>query len=418
MNLPWYESPYRLSGITVATLLVLGIVVTRRGPIGFLFRVVSRKRWRLTEGEPDLEVEITQPAQDQLRFRVRAPTKQVTVEARSERLLDVAQLEILRKHQNSILESLERSRTTRDSLYLLSQSLSSLGSSVYDLLPDTVRLSYEQSRPAVIRLVLEDLLMDLPWELWLKPDDVPMGVGNAPARTILSDKLVHKQRDAGMKLTALLFAPNVDDAAPLDAAQRELQLVAGRIKAWGAQVVILPGNADKQMVLDGIANANLFHYVGHAQFDSDDPTRSHLPIAGDHISAADIHNALKRQPTPLFLAFVNGCGSSRESMWQPGRNVFGLASAFLMDATYFIGAQWPVQDRFACEFADIFYQALFPSSRRLLWDWLRKRTLTGVPLGEALRVAREGLYIKAPESAPTWPAYVCYGDSTTRITLN
>lgn len=306
---------------------------------------------------------------------------------------------------------------TRDDPYLLSRSLRSLGSSVYDLLPDTVRLSYEQSRPAKIRLVLEDSLMDLPWELWVHEDDVPMGVGNAAARTVLSDQLAHKQQNAGKTLTALLFAPQVEGAPPLAAAQRELQLVAARVKAWGARVVVLPGNAEKRMVLDGLANANLFHYVGHALFDSDDPARSNLPIAGDRISAADIHAALARQPTPLFLAFINGCSSSRESQWHPGRNVFGLASGFLRDATYFIGTQWPVQDRFACEFADTFYQALFPTSRRLLWDWLCKRTLTGAPLGEALRVARERLYSKDRESAPTWPAYVYYGDPTARITL-
>ena len=417
VDLPWYENPFHLAGAMMAAALGLGIVLTRRGPIGFLLRVLGGKRWQLLAAEPDLEMEITQPAQNRLEFRLRAPAKQVTVEAHLQHSIDAATLGKLRKHQSNLLDALGQPQISRDNLYLLSRSLRSLGSSVYDLLPDTVRLSYEQSRPAKIRLVLEDSLMDLPWELWVHEDAVPMGVGNAAARTVLSEQLAHKKHNAGKTLTALLFAPQAEGAPPLAAAQRELQLVATRVKAWGARVVILPGNADKRMVLNGLANANLFHYVGHARFDSDDPARSHLPIAGDCISAADIHSTLERQPTPLFLAFINGCSSSRESLWCPGRNVFGLASSFLRDATYFVGTQWPVQDRFACEFADTFYQTLFPTSRRLLWDWLRNRTLTGAPLGEAIRVARERLYSKDRESAPTWSAYVCYGDPTARITL-
>lgn len=415
--LPWFENPFQLAGATIAAILGLGIVLTRRGPIGFLLRVVGGKRWQLLASEPDLEMEITQPGHDRLQFRLRAPAKQVTVEAHSQHSIDAAALAKLRKHQSNLLDSLGQRRVNRNDLYILRRSIRSLGASVYDLLPDTVRLSYEQSRPATIRLILDDSLIDLPWELWLHADDVPMGVGNATARTVLSDRLAHKQLNAGKTLTALLFAPEAEGEEKLPDAQRELQLVAARIEAWGARVVVLPGNANKRMVLDGLANANLFHYVGHARFDSDDPARSYLPIAGDRVSAADIHTALEQQPTPLFLAFINGCSSSRESVWSPGHDVFGLASGFLRDATYFIGAQWPVQDLFACEFADTLYQALFPTSRSQLWDWLRKRTLTGVPLGEAVRVARERLYFKDRESATTWPAYVCYGDPTARITL-
>jgi hypothetical protein len=58
-----------------------------------------------------------------------------------------------------------------------------------------------------------------------------------------------------------------------------------------------------------------------------------------------------------------------------------------------IAAGWPVEDRAAREFANVFYDNF----------------LKGVPFGEAVRLAREATY-RRHRHVNTWGAYQCYGD--------
>jgi CHAT domain-containing protein len=166
-----------------------------------------------------------------------------------------------------------------------------------------------------------------------------------------------------------------------------------------------------------MVGANVFHYAGHAEFVPGAADRSYLPIRDDRISAEDVADALKQGPRNLMLAFITGCGSSREATWERGTEVYGFASAFMRSSAYFIGTQWPIDDEFASEFAREFYSRLFPSAYDVWWRLFRRDTLTGIPFAEALRQARLRLFELGPEATQTWSSYIFYGDPTRRLVL-
>ena len=204
---------------------------------------------------------------------------------------------------------------------------------------------------------------------------------------------------------------------PLDQAQAEIDAVSRTTSRWGAEVEVLPPDSDKKTVLDALCRCNVFHFAGHAQFDEAAPEKTYLPLADGRLPADEIGAALAAHDNPLVLAFMNGCGSSREADWRRGQAVFGLASAFLGNATMFVGAQWPVQDAPAALLAEEFYRHVFPPTNVLLWRWLRRRHLTGVPIAEALRLARLAV-AQGGNARTTFQAYVLYGDATSALALS
>jgi hypothetical protein len=128
-------------------------------------------------------------------------------------------------------------------------------------------------------------------------------------------------------------------------------------------------------------------------------------------------DALRSKPHNLLLAFINGCGSSREADWERGAEVYGFASAFMNNAAFFIGTQWPIGDEFAAAFAAEFYFRMFPPAYDLWWRWCDAIPLHGLPFAEALRLARRHLHQMGPSATQTWSSYVFYGDPTRRLVL-
>jgi CHAT domain-containing protein len=417
--IPWTQNPRKVAWAVVAAstalLLLLGLIITRRGPTGFLLRLLSGRTWQLMSTGVDLTIEIERNGNEGLSFRLQTPTRMTTVVPRVVQSLGPHDLTMLRDRSVAVAELAGRGAIATSSS--LQSEIQLLGENIYQSLPDAVRFVYEQSSRNKLQLVLEDNLLDIFWELWLPANRQVVGITNAVARQVGSGEISYKTPKPARRLVAVVFAPGTSPGgtgAPLRQAAREVKCVRTRLRSWGAKVILLPADASKEAVLDAMTKCHIFHYVGHAEFDALQPQLSYLPLDGDRLTAEEMHNAFRASPTTMFLAFINGCGSAREHGWQAGRAVFGLASAFLRDSTFFIGAQWPVQDSFSWEFADLFYRNVFPTSGAIWWRWLRRRELAGISLAEALRQVRFAMSSRE-QTVNTWPAYVYYGDPSARI---
>lgn len=413
--LPFYRNPYKLAAaiLTVAGLLLL--LLTRRGPTGFVLRRLGGLRWTTDTAAARFAIEVKSIGADTVRYELEAPSAPTTIRLAVD--VPAAQLtneaEPIVPHLVGLAEGRMRLRGERfEAVYERAAKL--MGEVA---LPQEVRFATAQADGGAISLDLSKSLIWLPLEITDDGGETRMMLRHAIGRTISGDVLAERKPLSAFRLTVTIFAPHADDAHRLARADGEAEAVAAAAQSWGAEVVRVAPDATKQEVLAAICAAHLFHYVGHAEFVEDAAEQSYLPIKGDRILASDIAAALKTTPNDLLLAFINGCGSSREATWAHGAEIYGFASAFLKNASYFVGAQWPIPDQPAAAFATEFYSRLFPHAYSLWWRLIRRDTLGGTPFAEALRLARLKIRGEGPSTVQTWSSYVFYGDPTRRLVL-
>ncbi|HEV2602636.1 MAG TPA: CHAT domain-containing protein [Microvirga sp.] len=415
--LPFYQNPLKTAVAAVLALGLIGLAVTRRGPTGFVLRRLAGKRWSVATTPPRLRLEVSPEGSNIVRFEMDAPGEPTTVRFVSGE--PRAPIDKLARRALASLAGIPLRQTGIALAKTFDHQVEKIGLRVSSVaLPEGAQFAAAQVSEGTLQLVLDDSMLNLPWELATWEGRAALGLTYGIARHVNSDRLSSRKGLRVDRLRVVVFAPSYDAAtASLPRSLDEVAAVSRRAAAWGAEVVVLSPTANKRTVLEAMCSAHLFHYAGHAEFDPNQPEASFLPIAGDRIDAEDIASALAQNETQLLLAFINGCGSSREADWRRGEAVFGLASAFVRHATYFVGAQWPIQDTFAAQFAEVFYKSLFPATDLLWWRWLRREPLDGTAFAEALRSARAALKHEGTASAPTWPAYVYYGDATSRLVL-
>jgi hypothetical protein len=421
VEVPWRKNPAKFAG-AVSAIITLGLLLslvalTRRGPTGYLLRVWRGRRWQFVGTGVDLTLEIESPEPGALTFRLQAPGRMATVLPRVRLRASALDVDRLKQDLSLIAEAVRRQGQTMDASDRVAQLIQDVGRRCAGVLDEAVRFLCEQVPTAKLQLILGDVLLDIPWELWRLEDGDMVSLRHSVGRQVGSASTATKDPGGRRDLVAVVFAPDYAPSgrsSPLSNAAWEASRVRHRLATWGARVRVLDGRASCQEVLEAIRDCHIFHFVGHTCHDDQDPASSGLLIRDSAISAAQLHREFQEHPSPMLLAFINGCSSAQEGAWNPGRAVFGLASPFLRDSTYFIGAQWPVHDGFSWELADRFYYNVFPSGRGLWWRWLRNRDLAGIPLAEALRRARRDLS-RRPRAGSTWPAYVFYGNPSARI---
>lgn len=413
--LPFYRNPYKLASAILTAAGLLLLLLTRRGPTGFVLRRLGGLRWTTDTAAARFAIEVKSISADTVRYELEAPSVPTTIRLAID--IPAAQLtneaESIMPYLVGLAEGRTRLRGERfEKVYERAAKL--MGEAA---LPQEVRFATAQADGGPISLDFSKSLIWLPLEITDDGGETRMMLRHAIGRTISGDVLAERKPLSAFRLTVTIFAPHADDADRLARADGEAEAVAAAAQSWGAEVVRVAPDATKQEVLAAICAAHLFHYVGHAEFVEDAAEQSYLPIKGDRILAGDIAAALKTTPNDLLLAFINGCGSSREAAWARGAEVYGFASAFLNNASYFVGAQWPIPDEPAAAFATEFYSRLFPHAYSLWWRLIRRDTLGGTPFAEALRLARLRISGEGPSTVQTWSSYVFYGDPTRRLVL-
>ncbi|MCP3414234.1 CHAT domain-containing protein [Bradyrhizobium brasilense] len=410
ISLSVWDSPLKLSASILAALLVIILLVSQRGPAGFILRRIARKRWSLEAGPADLQLAI-EDTPSGVRFSLSSPSDRSTITASAAKgretivRIQSAQLaDIFRQNRASQQDARDRFLRKLDAVSRVLWN---------EVLPTDVTFAMSQRPGGSLTLEVPDAFLNMLWEASADHKGRSLSSRFSCGRTVRSTRLASKSALPSEELKVVVFAP-VDD---LTQTETEIQAVERRARAWGASVRVMKDTSPKSEVLDAIRSCHIFHYAGHARYAHDDPSASYLPILNDKVTAAEIGAALSETDNQLLLAFINGCSSSREAEWKGGEAVFGLASAFLSNSTYFVGAQWPVLDAHAATLADDFYRLLFPRTDILLWRLFRRKALSGIAVAEALRQARGGLEGRGVE-LQTRQAYVFYGDPTATITLS
>lgn len=152
-----------------------------------------------------------------------------------------------------------------------------------------------------------------------------------------------------------------------------------------------------------IAEADIFHYAGHAYFDRDRPEQSGLLLSDGPLLASELENYLD-QTAPL-LVFLSACESSAFAGSERligGQQMASLAHPFITcGCAAFIGSSLPVGDTQAAEFATTVYDHLSRGDTISVSTWNARRAIAD----------RFGL------EDPTWSSFLLFGDGTLQVVL-
>ncbi|RVH09634.1 CHAT domain-containing protein [Sinorhizobium meliloti] len=416
VRLPFYQNPYKLSLALLALVAALALLVTRRGPTYFLLRRIGGLRWSTAKADPQFAMEIHDIGGDMVRFELEAPAARTLIKIATD--LPQAQVEGLPKEALPFLLSIAEGQAYAEREEF-EAALQRVADVLHDeALPASVRFATSQLDQGTMSVDVSKTLIWYPVELARDGHAEPLLLRYAIGRTVSGDTLADADGLQASRLIVAVVAPQLDPNLPqLPHVKEEAVAVANAARAWGAEVILVDPAATKAEVLDALCGSHLFHYAGHAEFDPLDAADSFLPLLNDRLTAQEVAEALATRANNLLFAFINGCGTSRETSWERADEVYGFASAFLNNASYFIGSQWPIQDEFAAPFAAAFYRQLFPTSYGLWWRLIRRDELSGLSFAEALRRARHAVREMSSSSDQTWSSYVFYGDPTRRLVL-
>jgi hypothetical protein len=291
------------------------------------------------------------------------------------------------------------------------ERLTRVGKLMYGLLISDAMQRLIAESDCALTVTSNDL--ELPWELMHDGDNF-LCVKRAFARMPIGAVFPRRTRPSRIRprtpWRVLLIHADPHHADPdrrLPAAQREVDAIAERLKSLVPEQnirILRPPEATVDALTQhfGSGDYDVIHYAGHAGFDPDDPTRSHLVVhEGDEFSADRIQKVLEGRP----VVFLNACDTSRAGNAEdsPGAGLVaraqGLASAFVYGGAHAcVGSLWPVFDDTARDFAVSFYDRLFHRQR----------------IGEALAQARQQSRERNLDRL-TWASYALYGDPLYRL---
>lgn len=350
-------------------------------------------------------LEITEQTQPEgLRFNF------TTDRARSEQTLATGQLALA---ESFIREASRSPRANREAAHTLFEML----------LP--LRLKEMGPGQGNLVLIVDERSARYPWELledrWSQ-DGRPPAVAAGLIRQLATPTF--RARPAHALAAAALVVGNPDLGgwsrfADLPGAREEAQRVATLLGGGGFRVTECI-DARTDAIIQGLHRDayRIVHLAGHGEHGYPLPARTPADDDGD---AAQRPPAVRKVSGMLIgrdtfltagdveqmrwvpeLVFLNCCHLGRtrpDDGTDRGALAANLAVQFIrMGVRAVIAAGWAVDDAAATAFAEAFYT----------------RLLAGEAFGEAVRAAREEVWLRFPD-CNTWGAYQCYGDQSFRL---
>ena len=251
-------------------------------------------------------------------------------------------------------------------------------------------------------LVIETNDTEIPWELMYDGSDF-LATKHYSGRTLVVET-EGPQVPSQPSRTELRTALIIDPTESLPAARSEAEL-ARVLKAFGTVDVYQGKKIDslEGMRILGRGGYDIIHYAGHAEFNTEQPTRSSLSFADGTLTAGEMRRVIEKSRSRPRLVFVNACTSATESsdteIEYLGSKIGGLGSVFLKAGVLgYIGAVWSIFDQSAQFLASEFYS----------------RALAGDTVGKALTQARVSTRLKYPNDL-SWASFVLYGHPSVKI---
>lgn len=295
------------------------------------------------------------------------------------------------------------------------------------LLPN--RLKELAPRQSDLVLLVDELSARYPWELledrWSQCDRPPAVAGGL-VRQLKSRDYRAATAHAFEARALVVGNPDLEGWAlfpDLPGARQEGQRVAAVLAAGGFTVdACIDERADR--IIDGLHRDawRILHLAGHGEHDftllmpdKDESCLScgqTLPEQKKNLSGMVIGKNTFLTPGDVGqmrwvpeLVFINCCHLGKTQSATPreyNRLAANLAVQFIrMGVKAVVAAGWAVDDGAALAFAESFYTHL----------------LDGESFGEAVRAAREEIWVQYPD-VNTWGAYQCYGDPSYRLRSN
>ena len=290
------------------------------------------------------------------------------------------------------------------------------------LLP--LRLKEAAPRQGDLVLLVDECSARYPWELlenrW-SDNGRPPAVNAGLVRQLRTADFRPRPAHAFEARALVVGNPDLegwDAFPPLPGAQHEAFKVADLLRGHGWQVEdCIDRRADKIIErLHGDA-WRILHLAGHGEHDYALPPRAERPCAAPGKDGAPLKVSGMVIGRDIFLTpgdieqmrwvpelvFINCCHLGKPG---PGTDRGALAANLgmhfiRMGVRAVVAAGWAVHDAAALAFADAFY----------------RRMLDGEAFGEAVRAAREEVWLRFP-GVNTWGAYQCYGDPAYTLQRN
>lgn len=261
-----------------------------------------------------------------------------------------------------------------------------------------------------IVLIVDQQSARYPWELLENRwgiDSRPLSVEAGMIRQIKSHKTLTRSTSSYHNTALVIGNPDVSpspDFVSLPGASEEARSVAHALANAGYQVTDCI-DEQARTILQALHREKwrILHLAGQGVREYQSVTmsvaRSGMVIGHDIILTPGDINQMRWMPELVFincchLGHIDGHGKT-----EPGALAANLSEQFInMGVKAVIAAGWAVDDLASKAFAESFY----------------RRMLVGELFGEAVRAAREEIYLRYPD-VNTWGAYQCYGEPDYRL---
>ena len=291
-------------------------------------------------------------------------------------------------------------RPSKDCLSRFDQlkSLQKIGRLFWDyLFSRSVKERLKNSQSCILTLSLDEELIYLPWELVFDGSDffcLKFSLG----RLVRSkgDPTLLQYRDLAESLKMLILADPLGDlkSAYAEGVNIKNQFIHKTRKVY---IDFKSTNIDKNYVKKNICDYDIVHFAGHCEFDKKDFQKSGWVLSDGLFTTEDILKMGQSCSLPA-LVFSNACHSAQanprsiDSGYQQAN--YSMSSAFLSAGVrHYIGTIRKVEDNSSLIFAREFYAQL----------------ISGVNVGESLRLAKLKLIKEFELSSLYWVNYLLFG---------
>ncbi len=290
--------------------------------------------------------------------------------------------------------------------YSVKELLKEIGTQIYsNFIPESINDKIKDYNVKTMEVGIDDDLLSYPWELTFDGENY-LGIKYSIGRYVVAERQLQQAipYDRGIRNGAkflIIGDPTSDKKGwKLPEAEKEAQFINDELsKIKGVTTKLLLG---KEATIENVtrelqADYDFIHYSGHAAFDVEDPDNSAIYLNDGKLMAKKIRKLLGT--TPPIMAFINACESSMmgdATEIEFEAKISGLAASFLLNGINYVGSMWPIRDDVALSTALNFYFEV----------------LSGTPIGEALRRAKQFIYEQFEGREMGWASYVLYGDPT------
>lgn len=254
-------------------------------------------------------------------------------------------------------------------------------------------------------LVVDGEAANYPWELMAcrsREEVRPIARGRGMIRQLVTDRPRPLRPSSHSNDVLVIGDPQLESGAgQLEWAKREADQVTTLLmhNQYDVQTAI---QKDPLTTLTRLFEREyrIIHLAGHGHFDAANPTNSGLMLGeGLWLGPAEFRQ-LRTLPDLVFLNCCHlGVMEPQQTQWN--RFAASLSQELIeMGVKAVVAAGWAIDDQAALTFADLFYRQM----------------LQGKGFGEAVKLAREDVYTRYPQSN-TWGAYQCYGNPDFKLRL-